>query len=344
MIKPRWTTLTLAGLALATACARPRTNPDTVDALVKAGQIPLEERTDLMVESVETELPPQVDEYRLGVNDVLHITVVGHPEFTGAGTRGEGQLVGTRIQKDGKIHPPMLPGIQAAGRTVPELRADLREALSEFIVKPQVGVEVLRFESQRFYVLGEVDEPGVFPVDGSTTLLEGLARAGGVLDTGNLEGGYVIRGRALLPINLADLLLRGDTSRNVFMKHGDLVYVPDKADWRVYVLGEVLEPGIVQMNRRGLNLAEAFAAAGGINPLFAKRSEIRLFRGGWQRPQAYRLSTEDIYAYGTSIQLRPGDRIIVAPSELATYSRVMTLLTPFLQTGVTAAAISGSFN
>jgi polysaccharide export outer membrane protein len=285
-----------------------------------------------------------VDEYRLGVNDVLHITVVGHPEFTGAGTRGEGQLVGTRIQKDGRIYPPMLEGIRAAGRTVPELRTDLQKALSEFLVKPQVGVEVLRFESQRFYVLGEVDKPGVFQVDGSTTLLEGIAKAGGVLDSGNLEGGYVIRGRTLLPINLADLLLRGDTSRNVYMKHGDFVYVPDKEDWRVYMLGEVMEPGIVPMNRRGLNLAEALAAVGGINPLFAKKSEIRLFRGGWQRPQSYRLSTEDIYAYGTSIRLRPGDRIIVAPSGLATYSRVMTLLTPFLQTGVTAAAISGSFD
>jgi polysaccharide export outer membrane protein len=339
-----WTTLTLAGLVLASACARPRTNPDTVSALVKENYVSLGTRTDLKVESIETELPPQVDEYRLGVNDVLHITVVGHPEFTGAGTRGEGQLVGTRIQKDGKIHPPMLPGIQAAGRTVPELRADLREALSEFIVKPQVGVEVLRFESQRFYVLGEVDGPGVFPVDGSTTLLEGIARAGGILDSGNLEGGYVIRDKKLLPISLADLLLRGDTSRNVFMKHGDLVYIPDKEEWRVYVLGEVLHPGIVEMNRRGLSLADAFAAVGGINPLFAKRSEVRLFRGGWQRPKAYRLSTEDVYAFGNSIRLHPGDRIIVAPSELATYSRVMTLLTPFLQSGVTAAAISGSFN
>lgn len=336
-----WTVLLVA---LAAACARPRTNPDTVAALVQEGQVPLEARTDLKVESVKTELPPQVDEYRLGVNDVLHITVVGHPEFTGAGTRGEGQLVGTRIQKDGKIYPPMLDGVQAAGRTVPELRIDLAKALSEFLVKPQVSVEVLRFESQRFYVLGEVDEPGVFPVDGSTTLLEGIARAGGVLDSGNLEGGYVIRDRALLPINLADLLLRGDTSRNVFMKHGDLVYIPDKEDWRVYMLGEVMQPGIVLMNRHGLNLAEALAAVGGINPLFAKKSEIRLFRGGWQAPKSYRLSTEDVYAYGTTIRLRPGDRIIVAPSALATYSRVMTLLTPFLQTGVTAATISGSFD
>jgi polysaccharide export outer membrane protein len=331
-------------LMLAGACARPGTNPDTVAALVQEGQLPLEQRTDLMVESVETELPEQAEEYRLGVNDVLHITVVGHPEFTGAGQRGEGQLVGTRVQKDGKIYPPMLTGIVAAGRTVPELRALLAEELAEFIVKPQVSVEVLRYESQKFYVLGEVDGPGVFPVDGSTTLLEGLARAGGVRESGNLEGAYVIRDRKLLPISLADLLLRGDTSRNIYMAHGDLVYVPDKEDWKVYVLGEVRRPGIVPMNRSGLTLAEAFTFVGGIDPLFAKRSEVRLFRGGWQRPQAYRLSTEDIYAYGSSIRLRPGDRIIVAERGLATYSRIMTLLTPFLQTGVTAAAVSGAFN
>ena len=93
-----WTTLTLAGLVLAAACARPRTNPDTVSALVKENYVSLETRTDLKVESIETELPPQVDEYRLGVNDVLHITVVGHAEFTGAGTRGIKAKDGTQKQ------------------------------------------------------------------------------------------------------------------------------------------------------------------------------------------------------------------------------------------------------
>ena len=84
------------------------------------------------------------------------------------------------------------------------------------------------------------------------------------------------------------------------------------------------------------------AYVGGIDPVNAKRSEIRLFRGSWQKPKAYRLSTEDIYRYGVSIHLRPGDRIIVAPRGLATYSRTVTLLTPFIQSGATAAAVAAA--
>jgi len=329
---------------LAAACnSTPKTNPETVEALVAAGRVPIDRTPQLAVETIETPPPAEPGEYRLGRNDVLHIVVVGHPEFSGVGGDERGQPVGTRIQSDGKIYPPMLQGIQAAGLTTAELRASLQEALKKYLVEPQVSVEVLRFESQKFFVLGHVETPGVFPVDGNTTLLEGIARAGGIRESGDIEGAYIIRGGKLLPVSLGDILLRGDTSRNVPMQQGDLVYVPDKADWKVYVLGEVKKPGIVPMDSRGLNLADALAAAGGIDPVHARRSEIRIFRGGWQRPQAFRVSTEDVYQFGTSIQLRPGDRIIVAPRGLATYARTISLLTPWMQSGATIAAVAAAF-
>ena len=126
------------------------------------------------------------------------------------------------------------------------------------------------------------------------------------------------------------------------MAHGDMLYVPDKADWRVFVLGEVREPGIVPMGQRGLNLTEALAFVGGIDPVHASRKKIRIFRGSWQKPEAYTLSTEDVYQFGPSIRLRPGDRIIVAPRPLATYSRVLGLATPFLQAASTGAVLTAT--
>lgn len=330
-------------LLLVAACtSTPKTNPETVEALVAQGKAPIERVRGLTVETIRTEPPAAAGEYRIGPNDVLYIVVAGHPELTGQGQDAQGAPVGTRVQRDGKIYPPMVSGIQAAGKTVAEVRGALREAFEPYVTNPQVSVEILRFESQKFYVLGHVEHPSVFAVDGNTTLLEGVARAGGIRETGDIEGAYVIRGGKLLPVNLGDILLRGDTSRNVFMQDGDMVYVPDKTDWRVYVLGEVEKPGIVPMDVRGLNLADAIAAAEGLDLVHAKRSEIRIFRGGWQNPQAYTLSTEDIYRYGTSIQLRPGDRIVVAPRGLATWSRTITLLTPWMQSGATIAAVAAA--
>jgi len=326
--------------SLAACTSTPKTNPETVEALVAAGRAPIERS--LKVETIVTEPPAAPGEYRIGVNDVLHIVVVGHPELSGVGQDAQGAPVGARVQSDGKVYPPMVAGIAAAGKTTAEVRDLLKAAFGEYLKDPQVSCEVLRFESQKFYVLGHVERPTVLPVDGNTTLLDGLAHAGGIRDTGDIEGAYVIRGGKLLSVSLGDILLRGDTSRNIAMQNGDMVYVPDKTDWKVYVLGEVEKPGIVPMDWRGLNLADALAAAEGLDLTNAKKSEIRIFRGGWQNPQAFTLSITDVYAYGTSIQLHPGDRIVAGTRGLATWSRTITLLTPWMQSGATIAAVAAA--
>lgn len=333
----------VVGLFCAGCAGPPKTNEEVVSRLVEDGRVPIERKLDLTAERIPTAPPSEPGPYRIGVDDVIHITVVGHPELSGAGKNGEGERTGHRVQRDGKVYPPMLDGVVAAGRTVPELREALIVDYRKYFKRdPHLSVDVLDYTSQKFYVLGKVARPGVFPVNGSRTLLEGVAQAGGIRDDGDIEGAYVIRRGQVLPISLGDILLRGDTARNIPMAHGDLVYVPDKADWKVYVLGEVKEPGVVPMGRRGLNLADALAAVQGIDPLYADRSNIRIFRGSWQRPKAFTLSTEDVYRYGTSIVLKPGDRIIVAPRRLATYARTMQLATPFIQTGSTAAVLAAT--
>ncbi|MFI5402571.1 MAG: polysaccharide biosynthesis/export family protein [Planctomycetota bacterium] len=323
---------------LAACTSTPETNPETVQALVAAGRAPIERS--LKVETIETEPPAAPGEYRIGPNDVLHIVVVGHPELTGDASQGA--PVGLRVQRDGKIYPAMIEGIPAAGKTTAEVRDALQLKFAAYIKEPQVGVEILKFESQKFYVLGHVERPTVLPVDGNTTLLDGIAHAGGIRETGDIEGAYVIRGGKLLSVSLGDILLRGDTSRNIAMQNGDMIYVPDKTDWKVYVLGEVKKPGIVPMDWRGLNLADAIAAAEGLDLLNSKKSEIKIFRGGWQKPQAFTVSITDVYTYGTSIALHPGDRIVVGTRGLATWSRTITLLTPWMQSGATIAAVAAA--
>jgi len=179
-------------------------------------------------------------------------------------------------------------------------------------------------------VLGSVSKPGAFPVDGDTTLLEGIGLAGGVTEDGSLEQAYVIRERALLPINLADLLLRGDTSRNVYMRNGDLVFVPSSANLQVYVLGEVVRPGPVKIPQGSLTLGQALAEAGGLLPIEADEGSIKLIRGSWQEPTVYTLDYETVLANGDRIVLAPGDRVVVQPTGLTTASRYMEQILPFL--------------
>ncbi|MDJ0763094.1 MAG: SLBB domain-containing protein [Myxococcota bacterium] len=292
----------------------------------------------LMVEKIETTLHPQKDTYRIGPNDVLNISVLGHEEVSSTRDFNRG-IVGTVVKKDGNIYLPIVGKVQAVGFTVEAFHDILRDHLKTYINDPQFVVDVLQYESQKFYILGEVKSPGAFPVDGDTSLLEAIGLAGGVNPEGSLERAYVVRDRRLLPINLADLLLRGDTSRNIFMRHQDLVYVPSAQDQRVYVLGEVRDPRSVQIPNARLSLAQALAEAGGILHVDADKGSIKLIRGSWQEPVVYTLDYEMVLANGDRIFLEPGDRIFVQPTSLTTASRYMQQILPFLQAADAATAI-----
>lgn len=281
------------------------------------------------VEQVVYDFSAEKDEYRIGKNDVLDIFVMSHPELSSK--RAElGQPTGITVRKDGKVHLPVVGAVPAEGFTLTEFETNLRIAVARFIVEPQVSVEIMRYESQKFFVLGQVSKPGTFAVDGDTTLLEAVTLAGGITPIADLESATVVRRGELLPINLGDLIRRGDTTRNVFMRAGDVVFVPDNTDRKVYVLGEVLEPKVVPMAPRGMTLAEALASAGGPAPARARR-EIAVIRGGFAKPVVYTIDLQEALLVDERIRLRPGDRVVIAPTGLSSASRYMQQVLPFLQ-------------
>lgn len=333
--------LFLACVGCAAACASgPALKEGSVDDLIAGkadAEVPLEAGA-TMVEKVATELPAQSDEYRIGANDVLNITVLEHEEVSSARDFNRG-IVGTVVKKDGNIYLPIVGPVRVAGYTVEEVHQVLKDHLVPYIQKPELTVDVFKYESQKFYVLGEVNQPGAYAVDGDTTLLEAIGLAKGVKPEGNLEGAYFVRGDTLLPINFADLLLRGDTRRNVYMRHGDLVYVPSSANQRVYVFGEVREPGAFPIPQGRMTLAEALAEAGGLLHVDARKGAIKLIRGSWQEPVVYTLKFDTVLAYGDRILLKPGDRVVVQPTGLTTASRYMQQILPFLVAADTGTAI-----
>ncbi|MGB1698742.1 MAG: polysaccharide biosynthesis/export family protein [Nannocystaceae bacterium] len=297
-------------------------------------------------EVAEYDFSNEKDEYILGPNDALNIFVVGHPEMSSQRVN-LGELSGTVIQKDGFIYMPVLGKVQAAGMNLVDFRAHLLEVAANYLVDPQLSVDILRFESQKFFVLGEVGRPGAFPVDGDTSLLEGLGLAEGVKETGNLEAAYFVRDGEIMPINLADLLLRGDISRNVLMRRGDVVFVPNASDQKVFVLGEVKNPAAVPITQNRITLAEALAVAGGPS-LDRARKELAVIRGGFAKPVIYTIDMEQALLYDDQIVLRPGDRVVVAPTGLSSSSRYMQQVLPFLQgaqaVGLAAQGASNTAN
>jgi protein involved in polysaccharide export with SLBB domain len=114
---------------------------------------------------------PVPDEYRLGIRDVVAIVVFGQEELSGQFTVGAG----------GSFAYPLLGEVKAAGLTSRELAAAIRDQLVDgFIREPQVSVTITEYQSRRVFVVGEVGLPGTVPLTGAITLLEALAKAGGV--------------------------------------------------------------------------------------------------------------------------------------------------------------------
>jgi polysaccharide export outer membrane protein len=310
--------------------------------LIQDGRKPPEVRFEPIPEADRELLlgEPQLAVYRIGIGDILQVTG-DVPFLEGLGETTKGDLTGIHVKPDGNIYLPEVGAVPAAGRTVIEVQDDLRERLTRFRTNPFVSVDVLEPRSQHFYVLGEVAKPGVFPVDGQASLLAAVAAAGGPTQKASLETAYVLRQGRVLPLNLADVVVRGDLTRNVRMRDQDIVVLPSYEEQRVYVVGEVGAPGVVPMEKGELTLAGAIAVVGGLDATRADFNSVRVFRGDWSRPSCYTISACDLYAYGEGIRLQDGDRVIVAPSREATYKAMVDLTMPYVL-AVTSTALSAA--
>ena len=106
--------------------------------------------------------------YKLGPGDQLAIITFDEPQLTG------NFFVGA----DGTVSLPWLGDLQAGGRTVRELRADIEARLKNgFIVNPAVSLQVIALRP--FYILGEVNKPGQYPYIAGMTVMSAVATAGG---------------------------------------------------------------------------------------------------------------------------------------------------------------------
>ena len=206
------------------------------------------------------------DSYRLGAGDVVEVAVFQEETLTNR----------YPINDDGHIEMPLLGAVKASGLSVDELDTQITSALGErYLVNPQVTIQVKEFHSQVVQVLGDVNEPGVYPLTGSTTLEEILALAGGVrsdratreaMIKNEREGGQRV-------VNLNTLRISGEDA--VYLRGGDVVYILQGQI--VSVNGLVKDPGDIPF-RDGMTVLDAVSAAGGQLPS-ANLRRVTLKRG-----------------------------------------------------------------
>ncbi|WP_404341321.1 polysaccharide export protein [Pseudoalteromonas mariniglutinosa] len=278
-------------------------------------------------------------EYLLGVGDVLSITVWNHPELTlPTPVQRSTAFDGYRVQADGTITYAYAPNVVAAGRTVSAVRNELISRLNRVIEAPQIDLKVLAYKSQKAYVTGEVQKPGIYPItEIPLTLIDAINQAGGLTEQANWHSATFTRGNETEHINLDDFYSHGDISQNRLLQHGDIVHVARNNKQRVYVLGDVHQAGSVAIDRHGLNLAQALTNQGGLNERSADANGIFVLRKRDLETDGiiadvYQLHAKNVAAYvlAEQFQLQANDIIYVTSAPLTRWNRVISLLLPSL--------------
>ena len=322
--------LTLIALLSLTSCAG---TGDFVPASNEAS--PRADTTTVRHESLHIPPPPiEAQPYRIGPRDVLRVRDLNHPGLFAGGFQTTAEVTDFTVLGDGSLALPMVGQVEASGMTVAQLREELNRVFLKFVINPNISVTVKEYRSQRYFLLGQVTQPGVYPVDGDVTVLDALGRAKGLTGDADLSSSYILRGSAVLPVDFMALLRRGDIRYNIPLKDGDVVTIRSLADKKVYVLGEVRRPGVFPMGEEPMRLVDAIALAGGLNPVTANKGNILLIHGSYANPTITRISVKDILDISkVDTEIMPGDRIMAMPTGITNWNRMITQLLPFLQAG-----------
>ncbi|ACN15071.1 periplasmic polysaccharide export protein [Desulforapulum autotrophicum HRM2] len=161
-----------------------------------------------------------MEDYKIGAGDVFKIDVWKEPELS---------LEASVVRIDGKITFPLLDDLQASGLTTMDLKAVIEKRLSDFVEAPQVTVTLISPGSQRYYILGEVNETGEYPIGKKLTILQAFAIAKGFTEWASKKEIILFRREngqeRIIRVNYKDIT-KGDFSNNVFIQADDTIIVP----------------------------------------------------------------------------------------------------------------------
>jgi protein involved in polysaccharide export with SLBB domain len=130
-----------------------------------------------------------------------------------------------------------------------------------------VSLSVISFRTINISVLGEVNNPGIYPLSGRVDILKAISAAGGLTDEAGLRNATIIReNQEIIPVDLEKLLTQNDLSQNYTLESGDSLYIPKAFTiTNISIAGEVKSPGLYSLEGK-VDILKAISACGGLTP------------------------------------------------------------------------------
>lgn len=233
--------------------------------------------------------------------DTLRITVPGEPALSQ-------QVV---VNDQGKITLPHVGEVEVRGLSTGQIGDKLVKALSKYLKQPAVIVELASAARAQALVYGQVRQPGPIDLKEGDRLLDVLARAGGLLPNADKGKATVMRQGSAQPLTLdLEAIYKGDLTKNLELKDGDTLFVPERELGTIKVMGEVNNNPTELGFREEITLAEAISFAGSFKPT-ADKQRVRIIHKDLKEQE---VNLEDPLAI-QSTKLKPGDVVFVPNNE-----------------------------
>ncbi len=209
-----------------------------------------------------------ISSHRLGPEDVVQVTVLRHPEFSGE----------YLIPQGGTIEMPVVGKLAVSGMTLIEFTHAVTESLKVRLLKPEVSTSLRLARLQRVFVLGYVKIPGALDLKPGWRAAEALAVAGGILSDVQPSDIHLTLERANKVVSVESLDdALGSKAASFELRSGDVLRVDTVPIINVCVSGSVRTPGFLKLRNDSRNLLAAISQAGGVTA-DASTASIRVIR------------------------------------------------------------------
>jgi polysaccharide biosynthesis/export protein len=268
----------------------------------------------------------QVGKYTIKIGDIYNIYVDADDRYS---------TLNAIVKLDGYISIKRVGEVFVEGSNLEEVKTIIENKLKEYInVAPKVSIIPVKIKDAQVNILGEINKPGSYAIEGNTRLLDVICAAGGIsvlqlqnekVEIADLDSAYIMRDNKVLPVNFFELIAKGNSLHNIIVQDKDYIYIPSLSSLQVFILGEVNNPGKFMLSKQ-LTVSKLIAEAGGIKN--SSSNQIFVVRN-LKNPVLFKVNINKILTKGSvDFVLKSDDVVYVPKNAITIYNEVINDIMP----------------